>query len=155
MTNTELEVARRLLFFSQAEAAAMVGGVSEQAWRRWEAGRKPVPDDVEVRLRFLLDYRSRALLAGRAVIEQAPADAELTVIWYGSLDGWASLEGREPVEWRAQQSAVAALAAEYPDRVVFVPFDVRAYHAWLAGRPDGEDMRARWAAEVAGREGEQ
>ena len=50
MQGAELEALRRLLFFSPPEAAALISGTSEQAWRRWESGARAVPDDVEEKI---------------------------------------------------------------------------------------------------------
>lgn len=142
----ELEALRRLLFFSPPEAAAMVSGTSEQAWRRWEAGTRPVPDDVAVRMRRLADWRLTAIKAALDVISTAPADAAVVPVWYPSLDGWITLPGREAELWRPQQSVIAALMSLEPDRVTPVVFDGPAYAAWLAGREDTETMRSQWAA---------
>lgn len=146
MKSFEIEALRRLLFFSIPEAAALVGGVSEQAWRRWEAGSRAAPDDVAQRMRGLADWRQAAIDAAVCQISTVP-EAAVALIWYTTLDDWASLPGREPALWRPQQSAVAALAAEFCGRVALVPFDGPAYAAWLAGRSDNETARSQWAAQ--------
>lgn len=148
MKSFEIEALRRLLFFSVPEAAALIGGVSEQAWRRWEAGSRAVPDDISNRLWSLAVWRDSAIYAARHQVQDAPAEAVVALIWYATLDDWASLPGREPALWRPQQSAVAALSAELSGLVVLVPFDGLAYAAWLAGRPDNETARSQWAAEM-------
>lgn len=148
MTQTELEALRRLLFFSPPEAAMLVGGVSEQAWRRWEAGARKVPDDVASRMSDLARWRAAAIEASARQIGEAPPDAQLALVWYDTLDDWATLPGRDPAFWRPQQSVCAALLARFPGRLRLVRFDPPAYAAWLAGRQDGESMRGAWAASI-------
>ena len=148
MKSFEIEALRRLLFFSVPEAAALVGGVSEQAWRRWESGARAVPGDVAQRLRGLAMWRDSAIATAKNQVRDAPADVVVALIWYGALDDWASLAGREPALWRPQQSVVAALVTESPRLVKLVSFDVPAYAAWLGGRSDSEALRGQWAATV-------
>lgn len=145
----ELEALRRLLFFSPPEAAALIGGVAEQTWRRWEAGRRAVPADVAGRLRDLADWRLAAIDAAARQVAAAPATASVALVWYNTLDDWATLPGREPALWRPQQSVSAALLAEFSERIAMVRFDAPAYANWLAGRDDGEHMRAVWASSAA------
>ena len=141
-----LEALRRLLFFSTPEAAALIGGVSEQAWRRWESGARSVPADVAGSMTMLADWRQSALDAAVRQVGAAPAGAAVALVWYSALEDWLSMAGREPVFWRPQQSAAAALSAEFPGRVQLVLFDAPAYAAWLAGRADDETARSAWAA---------
>lgn len=146
MKSFELEALRRLLFFSQPEAALLVGDVGERAWRRWEEGSRAVPADVASRLRGLADWRQQAIDAAVRQIAEAPPAAQIALLWYADLEDWATLPGREPALWRPQQSVLAALLAEFADRIRLVPFDGLAYAAWLARRPDSEAMRGHWAA---------
>lgn len=148
MIPCQLEAARRLLFFSPPEAASMVSDTSEQAWRRWESGARKVPDDVAQRMTDLIEWRQAAIDATVKQISAAPKEASIALIWYESLDDWATLPGREPTLWRPQQSVCAAVFAEFPGRLRLVRFDVQAYSAWLAGRKDSETMRGQWAAFV-------
>jgi len=147
MKNFEIEALRRLLFFSIPEAAALIGGVSEQAWRRWEGGIRAVPADVAGRIGDLIAWRLAAIDAAVCQIAAAPGGADVRLLWYHSLDDWATLPGREPVLWRPQQSVIATLAGEFPGRVALVRFSGPAYAAWLAGRPDNETARSQWAAQ--------
>jgi hypothetical protein len=145
----ELEALRRLLFFSQPEAALLVGDVGERAWRRWEEGSRAVPADVASRLRGLADWRQQAIDAAVRQIAESPPAAQIALLWYADLDDlddWATLPGREPALWRPQQSVLAALLAEFASRIRLVPFDGPNYAAWLAGRPDSETLRGLWAA---------
>lgn len=157
MNAATLEALRRLLFFSRPEAAAMIGasiarprGVSDRAWRMFEAGELPVPDDIAERIGELVRWREAALAAAGAQIEvmrqQLPAGAsvDLALCWYDSLDDWATLPGREPIQFRPQQSVLAELAARHGARMV--KFDAPDYARWLNGRNDTEAMRGAWAA---------
>ena len=146
MKSFELEAARRLLFFSPPEAAAMVSDTSEQAWRRWESGARKVPDDVAQRMRELIEWRQAAIDATIKQISVAPHDSVIALIWYDNLDDWATLPGREPAQWRPHQSICAGILAEFPGRLSLVRFDPVTYSAWLAGREDTETMRGQWAA---------
>ncbi len=148
MKSFELEAARRLLFFSPPEAASMVSDTSEQAWRRWESGSRKVPDDVAQRMTELIEWRQAAINATVKQISAAPKEASIALVWYDSLDDWATLPGREPTLWRPQQSVCAAVLAEFPGRLRLVRFDPPAYSVWLAGRNDSETMRGQWAAAV-------
>lgn len=148
MKSFELEAARRLLFFSPPESAAMVSDTSEQAWRRWESGSRKVPDDVVQRMTDLIEWRQAAIDATIKQISAAPKEASIALIWYDSLDDWATLPGREPALWRPQQSVCAAVLAEFPGRLHLIRFDAPAYSAWLGGQPDSETMRSQWATTV-------
>lgn len=147
MTGIELEALRRLLFFSPPEAAMLVANVSEQAWRRWEAGTRSVPGDVSAKLIQLSDWRLSAIDGAVRQVGSMPVDAKISLVWYRSIDDWSTLPGREPALWRPQQSACAALMAEFSGRMRLVEFSGSRYSAWLGQRADGEDMRAYWANE--------
>lgn len=154
MSPSTLQALRRLLFFSRPEAATLVSaseerprGVSDRAWRQWEAGEFPVPVDVRSSIERLAEWRQRAIDAAVKQISTAPAGSSIALIWYESLDDWATLPGREPVLWRPQQSVCAALLAEFPGRLRLVPFDGPDYSDWLGQRDDSETMRAQWAGQ--------
>lgn len=148
MKSFELEALRRLLFFSPPEAALLISQTSEQAWRRWESGARAVPVDVAERMTGLANWRQQAIDAAVKQISAAPSEVGIALVWYDTVDDWASLPGREPVLWRPQQSVIAALLAEFPGRVSIVRFDVPEYATWLDGRNDSETMRGRWSAEA-------
>lgn len=155
MNAQTLQALRRLLFFSRQEAALLVAasdtrprGVSDRAWRQWEAGEFAVPTDVAQRITRLAEWRQSAIDAAVKQIASAPFGSDIALVWYDSLDDWASLPGREPVLWRPQQSVCAALLAEFPGRLRLVNFNVPAYSAWLAGREDSETKRSQWATTI-------
>lgn len=153
MTSATLQALRRLLFFSRPEAAAMIAasherpaGVSDRAWRMWEDGDRATPSDVAASIDKLAEWRQSAIDAAVKQISAAPAEADIALIWYESMDDWATLPGREPILWRPQQSVCAALVAEFPGRVKLVSFDGPAFAEWLQGNPDNETARSTWAA---------
>lgn len=161
MTPSTLQALRRLLFFSRPEAATLVGasisrprGVSDRAWRMFEAGDLPVPGDIAERIVELVRWRASALAAAEAQIDlmrqRLPpgASLDLALCWYESMDDWMTLPGRELIQFRPQQSVLAELAARHGARMV--RFDAQDYAHWLGGRGDSEAMRAAWAGETAG-----
>lgn len=149
MSPIELEAARRLLFFSPPEAAALISQTREQSWRRWEGRSRRMPDEVGSRVRFLLDWREKSIASARTKI-QAQRAGKTALVWYASADDYTSLAGwREDAFWRPSQSVCAALYAEFPDRVTLVTFDAPVYAAWLGAREDSEVLRGAWACEVA------
>lgn len=156
MTPTTLQALRRLLFLTRQEAALLVAagpdrpnGVSDRSWRQWEDGERSIPADVAHNIQALAAWRETALAGALAAIREQTGKrgqpAGVDVIWYEHIDDWITLPGREPILFRPQQSVCAALAAAVPT-VRLVVFDGPAYADWLAGREDGEAMRAAWAA---------
>lgn len=148
MISHELEALRRLLFFSVPEAAVLIGGVAEQTWRRWEAGSRAVPDDVAQRVNDLVGWRDLAIGKVTDLINRS-GGAGAALVWYSSMDDWASLPGREPVLFRPHQSACATLLAARDGRphcCSLVVFNGPVYAAWLGGREDSETARSAWAA---------
>lgn len=153
MNAQTLQALRRLLFFSRQEAALLVAasdtrprGVSDRAWRQWEAGEFAVPHDVAQRITRLAEWRQSAIDAAVKQIAAAPYGSNIALVWYESIDDWSSLPAREPVFWRPQQSVCAALLAEFTGRLRLVKFDAPAYSEWLAGGEDSETLRSQWAA---------
>ena len=141
-----LQALRRLLFFSVDEAATLVGRVSVRSWQYWERGERAIPEDVRNAILHLADWRQRALGAARQQIKPTPRGARLAMVWYNTLDDWATLSEREPEYWRPQCSVLAELAAEFGADLVC--FNAPAYRAWLGNRKDGEPMRGAWAASI-------
>lgn len=154
MNNIELQALRRLLFFSVPEAALLVAasderidGVQERTWRRWEDGTLLVPENIAARMLSLCAWRDQALAEMEGAISDAQADhaeLDLVMVWYETLDDWATLDGREPVLWRPQCSVVAEAVAM---GARLVEFDSVSYTKWLGKRLDSEQMRGAWAAE--------
>lgn len=119
LTPTQLEVFRRFLFFSVPEAAAAVAGVSEQAWRRWEAGTRKIPTDVSERMHEILAWRKATVLSLTGALNRLPINEVMTLPWYESAEDWAQAEKENPALWRVYQSACAELANRWNDRIDF------------------------------------
>jgi hypothetical protein len=147
MTATELQALRRLLFFTQQEAASMISGTSHRAWQHWEDGKRAVPADVADRIRELAEWRETAIDSMLDAIQQNIAahggiePESIPLVWYANMQDWLG----EPVMWRPHQSACSALVA-LNDLVRLVPFDSAAYAVWLGRRADHTSLRAAWAA---------
>lgn len=124
MKNTELEALRRLLFFSQAEAAELIGGCAHRTWQRWESGDRHIPDRIAEQIQELVAWRGRALDAARSEIARAAAEQgvmprQIDLVWFASIDDWLDATGpageqRDALHWRPQQSVLAQLSSEYP-----------------------------------------
>ena len=104
MTEHELKALRKLLFYSIPEAAVLVSastarpdGVSERAWRKWESGQVPVPEDVSNSIKALVRYRED-------VVRKLTGKQEIR--WFDSLEEWRQT-GQADVLFCPYQSAVA------------------------------------------------
>lgn len=160
MTPQTLQALRRLLFFSRPEAAALLAasearpaGVSDRAWRMWEDGERTVPEDVAQKILEVASWRNNTLAIRKEQITQFISEAgegNIVLVWYESLDDWATLPDRnQAIYWRPLQSVIADLASSFPQVIQLIQFDPVAYAAWLGRRADSETMRSRWAAEKA------
>lgn len=123
-------------------------GVSPRSWQYWERGERAIPADVIDTVLRLCAWRGQALAGAEASVASIRArhgaPAEVVLVWYQTLGDWASLAGREPLQWRPQCSVVAELAARHGARLV--SFDGPAYASWLDRRRDSETLRSEWAA---------
>lgn len=116
----ELQALRRLLFLTTSEAARWLAadaerprGVEERTWNRWEAGARPVPDNVAAAALDLVAWRA-AQLARLTADMQASAARPYPLPWVDDADDWPT---RNRAHWRAHQSACAAvLALAGPDQ---------------------------------------
>lgn len=150
MNAEELQALRHYLFFTPPEAAALIGGVSERAWRYWEAGGRPIPADVAEAIENLIEWRATVVDTIAELIDEDDDEAGgIVIVWYESMDDWASLAGREPMLWRPHQSACAEARALFGDRIRLVKFDLPEYAKWLGGRADTETTRAEWSAGIS------
>lgn len=148
MTPITLQALRRLLFFTQPEAATLIGQVTERSWRFWEDGQRTIPVDVIERIQQLVSWRMTALQTASDAITDGMANApENTepprLIWYNTVEDWMTMPDREPVLWRPHCSVIAELCARH--HAIAVPFNAPNYSRWLAGRKDSEAMRGQWA----------
>lgn len=118
MTASELQALRKFLMLDVSEAADVIGGVSKRSWQYWEAGRSPVPDDVENKMNGALTLRQYVIDRLEQDIEDHGGDTQdehgdrLKVPYYHTL---ASFQEDHPdqgaLPWRVRQSAVAELYA--------------------------------------------
>lgn len=113
----ELQALRRLLFLTPPEAARWVAadaerpqGVEERTWNRWEAGTKPVPDNIARAVLALVAWRAQVVAEIRDAISADPRHA-LALPWVDDLDAWPD---RNRARWRAHQSACAHVLASMP-----------------------------------------
>lgn len=93
-----IEAIRRILLMTTAEAAHLLGGVSETTWNRWERGIKPLPVDVRERIVATLARRRAYLLP---MLDALRGGEPVAV-------SWAKGEG---LDWHIQRSAHAELIA--------------------------------------------
>lgn len=152
MNGATLKALRSLLFFTQDEAAVLVGGVSTRSWQYWEVNQRPIPQDVIDKINYLVRWRQTAIeqgiLALKSMLDSIPPGGEaepVSIITYGSIEDWMTLPDREPAFWRPHCSVVAELVGSFAGRSVV--FNGLAYRAWLGNRKDNESMRSAWAAE--------
>jgi len=94
MTNHQLTMLRKLLFFTVAEAAELVSLTSERAWIHWEAGKRKVPEDVAAKMWELASYREHLI----DVVDDG-------AIYFTSRESFLF----DPEYWRPHQSAMAAI----------------------------------------------
>lgn len=134
MTPTELHALRRWLCFSGPEAARWIAaeddrpkGVEERTWNRWEAGARPVPDNIAARVLQLVAYRALLLRSWHDQAQAATQAHPLALPWHDDGDDWPDAR---PLHRPAQSAAAQLLAELGPDRVRLVPFDVAAFRAW-------------------------
>jgi len=143
MTPSELEALRRALFFSIKEAASLISRTSEQAWYRWENGLRSIPADIARAMENLAVWRQNAI---RAAIDRFSVhEADISIIWYPTLEDWISLPGRQALMYRPEQSVVAGLRLHFPHRLKLIRFDRNDYDEWRSGREDSEALRIQWA----------
>ena len=148
MSPSTLQALRRLLFFSVEEAALLIGDVSPRSWQYWERGERNIPADVIATVERLCAWRAQAIATAGAQMAALQArhgaNSETVLVWYQTLDDWATLPGREPLLWRPQCSVVAELAARHG--ATLVAFDGPGYRKWLGYRKDSEQLRGAWGA---------
>lgn len=148
MTPATLQALRRLLLFSVDEAALLIGDVSPRSWQYWERGERAIPADVIETVQRLCAWREQAIASAEATLAALQArhgpHAGAALVWYQTLDDWATLPERDALLWRPQCSVIAELAARLGAQMV--TFDGPAYAEWLGKRKDSEALRGAWAA---------
>lgn len=158
MTGHELQLMRRILFYSAAEAARYLAadaerpnGVEERTWNRWEAGQRPVPGNVAARVLDMLAWRSARLDEARADIDERwrrPGGAPpLRMLVYFEPDDWL---GPRELMRPAQSVAAQLLAESRPGLLALVPWDWRAFGEWARATGQRETLvtREAWLEQV-------
>lgn len=143
MNHIELKTARKLLNLSIEDAAENIGGVSQRSWKYWENGERPIPQDVERNINFLLDRRKEVIKTVQQKMLNDKADLKhIAVIYYPTPDHCESV-----LDWRFSQSIATTLAHDYGARMVI--FNETEYTLWLInnGMTDTPDKRSQWASE--------
>lgn len=150
MNGATLKALRCLLFYTQSEAAAHIGGVTLRSWQYWESNSSPIPVEVIEKIygiiqwrRQMVDEASRTLANPSIKTAGTGSVGQSMVLTYGSEIDWVSLPGRLPSLWKPHCSVVAELIANYGCHTVV--FDLFAYHRWRGKRLDSESMRTAWA----------
>lgn len=110
MTGKELQALRKFCMLDVREAAEIIGKVSARSWQYWEAGRSPVPDDVQDMMNGLMTQR-------QYMLEDAEMDAEaaggtVSLPFYVTYEEYAREHpGQGVIPWRLSQSVAGELYA--------------------------------------------
>lgn len=93
-----------------SEAAEHIGHVSARTWHYWEAGRSPVPDDVEQEMLNLASIRVEMMAA---IDEQLITEERPKLPFYSKLKEFISDNPQKNViDWRLSQSVAALYYTE-------------------------------------------
>lgn len=151
MNGTTLRALRMALGYTQQEAAILIGGVQLRSWQHWEESGKDIPDDVSEMVRWLCDWKAKAVNTALQQIEelaskqgQQPESIHLT--YYTNENDWMTQDGAESMLWRPHCMAMAEIAAQ-SELVRLIKFRPVEYRAWLGNRTDDSSARSAWAAE--------
>jgi len=110
MNPTELNTLRRSLWLTREQAGA-INGMTDRSWRYLENGTRPIPPDVQARMRKL----------------DADANAMADIAWdeYGNLTGVNGIEWNQVEAVLLRYAGDADLAAAHPD-MAELPADLHA-----------------------------
>lgn len=149
MSSAECQALRQLLLLTQAEAGSWIGNVTERSWQYWESGKRPVPEDVAVKLRSVAKERFEHV---DAALLELSTGARPVSVWYQSARDWQwrSAPDEKPWAWKLHNSIAAELCAR--QAITLVPFDPESFAAWSKGhKPVTADAEGkehlRWAIE--------
>lgn len=103
MTNKELKALRQILALECSEAAEHIGNVGTRSWQHWEAGSRPVPDDVATQI---TDFaRLRDSLVDQRFSEFRQKGDFVTLNFYMTVDDFEKATGkRNVVMWKITNS---------------------------------------------------
>jgi hypothetical protein len=110
MNNKELQAFRKLLMLDVKEAAEHIGDVSPRTWQYWEAGRNPIPKDVENEIKDFVNLRNSLLK--RRILEWQNGDLRVAQ-YYMTINEFEQTTGkRNVVMWRITNSVAAEILSE-------------------------------------------
>ncbi|RFA24373.1 hypothetical protein CAI21_21945 [Alkalilimnicola ehrlichii] len=116
MNAKELQALRKMLMLDASEAAELIGGVSPRSWQYWEAGRSPVPADVEVTMEVLVEQRAKLIDEIEERVKGKPVDERIDVLelpFYQRFEDYeAANPGKSRLDWRVEQSVSALYFAD-------------------------------------------
>ena len=108
MNHYELQAMRKLLMLDVKESAECIGKCSVRAWQLWEAGKNPVPDDVETEIYGLIGNRN--LIINNAMTLDSDTGP---LRYYKTLEAFVrDFPKSNAISWRLHQSVCAYLFAE-------------------------------------------
>ncbi|MDR0588200.1 MAG: YdiL family protein [Burkholderiales bacterium] len=155
MTSHELKHIRTLLGFSPAEAAELVGEVSEEKWLAWEEDANLIlPEETIDRLMKLCHWHRQTIVGTLQSLQNEPKGFIATMVWYDTLEDWTATGHSIPFLFRPYQSVCTFLREKLPDTIVFQVFNKESCLAWLKNNhlPESElanDQQViRWATEL-------
>ena len=90
MNGSTLKALRSLLFFTQDEAAILIGGVSLRSWQYWEVDKRTIHPDVIDRVTSLIHWRKKAI----ETVELALGDMLANIPGRAAYDHCVRLCGR-------------------------------------------------------------
>ena len=153
MTPVELSAARRFFFLSPAEIAAEIGRSGEE-WESYEAGLRPVPENlIRPLLSRLRHRRAETAIAcmDKMMVHDQGNHIRIILLWYQRREDMPG--DPTTVEWRLYQSVCAEHIAtsDHAFHPLVILFDVADYAAWLRQRGEGDTVSGRmeWARECA------
>lgn len=104
---------RKMLMLDVSEAAELIGNVSNRTWQYWEAGRSPVPSDVDEDIYALKSQLNECI---EGIIEAEEEDNN--VRWYHTFGDFESdYPGHNKVWWKLHQAVCAELFANQGDDI--------------------------------------
>jgi hypothetical protein len=111
LNNFELQALRKLLCLDVSEAAELIGKVSNRTWQYWEAGRNNIPDDIDMEMYALTQWRNNLI---DNTLEEFGLLGDIGVIrWYHTFESFiVDHPSSNKLFWRLHQSTLAYLFAE-------------------------------------------
>lgn len=113
LNNHELQAMRKMLMLDVSEAAELIGNVSNRTWQYWEAGRSPVPEDVDTEI-YALKSQLNECIDG--IVEAGEENNNLQ--WYHTFEEFLrDYPGQNKVWWKLHQAVCAELFANEGDDI--------------------------------------